>query len=332
MRRVSVADIMRETGLSRATVDRVLNRRGSVHPRTRAVVEETLGRLSSPGGEVALTPVADIAMRVGKGMMTQMRQAWAAADVRGIFEDLHLASEEAVLRRVEGLCRDVTRPLILTAKNSDRLTAVLRQARGRGKRIIAMVSDLAPAARDGFVGIDDRAAGQTAAFLIGRMLGDRPTTVGVVLGNSAFRCHEDREIGFRTGLRANFPKVVLAAEAQGEDSAELTREAVARMLRAQPALAAIYNVGGGNVGLVEALRQAGRAGDVLIVGHEANNVTLPLLRDGGMDFVIASPQKVLLDEALRRATSPAEAPQPDQTLVDFGVYTRFNLPSFSGAA
>ena len=332
MRRVSVADIMRETGLSRATVDRVLNRRGSVHPRTRAVVEETLGRLSSPGGEVALTPVADIAMRVGKGMMTQMRQAWAAADVRGIFEDLHLASEEAVLRRVEGLCRDVTRPLILTAKNSDRLTAVLRQARGRGKRIIAMVSDLAPAARDGFVGIDDRAAGQTAAFLIGRMLGDRPTTVGVVLGNSAFRCHEDREIGFRTGLRANFPKVVLAAEAQGEDSAELTREAVARMLRAQPALAAIYNVGGGNVGLVEALRQTGRAGDVLIVGHEANNVTLPLLRDGGMDFVIASPQKVLLDEALRRATSPAEAPQPDQTLVDFGVYTRFNLPSFSGAA
>lgn len=332
MRRVSVADIMRETGLSRATVDRVLNRRGSVHPRTRAVVEETLGRLSSPGGEVALTPVADIAMRVGKGMMTQMRQAWAAADVRGIFEDLHLASEEAVLRRVEGLCRDVTRPLILTAKNSDRLTAVLRQARGRGKRIIAMVSDLAPAARDGFVGIDDRAAGQTAAFLIGRMLGDRPTTVGVVLGNSAFRCHEDREIGFRTGLRANFPKVVLAAEAQGEDSAELTREAVARMLRAQPALAAIYNVGGGNVGLVEALRQTGRAGDVLIVGHEANNVTLPLLRDGGMDFVIASPQKALLDEALRRATSPAEAPQPDQTLVDFGVYTRFNLPSFSGAA
>ena len=261
MRRVSVADIMRETGLSRATVDRVLNRRGSVHPRTRAVVEETLGRLSSPGGEVALTPVADIAMRVGKGMMTQMRQAWAAADVRGIFEDLHLASEEAVLRRVEGLCRDVTRPLILTAKNSDRLTAVLRQARGRGKRIIAMVSDLAPAARDGFVGIDDRAAGQTAAFLIGRMLGDRPTTVGVVSGNSAFRCHEDREIGFRTGLRANFPKVVLAAEAQGEDSAELTREAVARMLRAQPALAAIYNVGGGNVGLVEALRQA--AGPVM---------------------------------------------------------------------
>ena len=71
---------------------------------------------------------------------------------------------------------------------------------------------------------------------------------------------------------------------------------------------------------------------MLIVGHEANNVTLPLLRDGGMDFVIASPQKVLLDEALRRATSPAEAPQPDQTLVDFGVYTRFNLPSFSGAA
>ena len=45
MRRVTVADIMRETGLSRATVDRVLNGRARVHDRTRAVVEETVARL-----------------------------------------------------------------------------------------------------------------------------------------------------------------------------------------------------------------------------------------------------------------------------------------------
>lgn len=47
MRRVTVADIMRETGLSRATVDRVLNGRAKVHDRTRAVVEETMARLRS---------------------------------------------------------------------------------------------------------------------------------------------------------------------------------------------------------------------------------------------------------------------------------------------
>lgn len=327
MRRVTVAEIMQATGLSRATVDRVLNGRGAVHPRTQAAVEDAFRRLS--GGQPApRAPRVDIALRVGRGMMAQMRGAWTELGAEGSFADLHLASEEQVLRRVEVLCRDLSRPLILTAKATDRLAALLRAARAGGKRIVAMVSDLAPPARDAFVGIDDRAAGQTAAFLIGRMLGDRPTTVGVVLGNSTFRCHEDREIGYRTGLRSHFPRVVLSGEAQGEDSAALTRDAVARMLKAHPAIGAIYNVGGGNAGLVEALQGSGRADDVLVVGHEANAATAPLLRAGGMDFVIASPPKLLLQEALRCATLPE--PPPDRVLVDFAVFTRFNLPGFAG--
>lgn len=331
MRRVTVAEIMRETGLSRATVDRVLNGRGHVHPRTRAAVEDTLARL---GRGEAPPPViaADIALRVGRGMMAQMRDAWQGAGLTGRFEDLYLADEDQVLRRIEDLCRDAHRPLILTAKNSDRLTDLLREARGRGKRIIAAVSDLAPEARDAFVGIDNRAAGQTAAFLIGRMLGDRPTTVGVVLGDIAFRCHEDREIGFRTALRAHFPKVVLAGEAQGEDSADLTRNAVLQMLKDHPALGAIYNVGGGNVGLLDALGEAGRAGDMLVIGHEVNAVTAPLLRGGGLDFAIAGDPVTLLAAALRHAFPEGAENLREIGLLDFAVYTRFNLPGFAHTA
>lgn len=332
MRRVTVADIMRETGLSRATVDRALNGRGRVHDRTRLVVEETLRKLMSPGAETPARPVvADIALRVGKGMMGQMRAAWAASGAKGAFHDLHMADEAAVLRSVEALCRDISRPLIVTVKNSDRLTAVLAAARAKGKRVIAVVSDLVSPARDAFVGLDDRAAGQTAAFLIGRMLGDRPTTVGVVLGSPAFRNHEDREIGFRSGLRAHFPKVVISGEAQGEDGADLTRNAVSRLLRDQPALGAIYNVGGGNVGLVEALRAAGRASDMLVVGHEVNPVTAPLLRAGAMDFAIAGDPALLLSNALALAAEAEPAKQGAERHLEFGVYTRFNLPLFGTA-
>lgn len=328
MRRVTVADIMRETGLSRATVDRALNGRGRVHGRTRLVVEETLRRLMTPGAEVASRPVlADIALRVGKGMLGQMRAAWTASGAKGTFHDLHMADESAVLRSVEALCRDPSRPLIVTAKNSDRLTAVLSAARGKGKRVIAMVSDLVSPARDAFVGLDDRAAGQTAAFLIGRMLGDRPTTVGVVLGSPAFRNHEDREIGFRSGLRANFPKIVISGEAQGEDSADLTRNAVARLLRDHPALGAIYNVGGGNAGMVDALRAAGRASDMLVVGHEVNPVTAPLLRAGAMDFAIAGDPAELLSSALALVAEADPGRQRTERHLTFGVYTRFNLPA-----
>ncbi|MBL9073378.1 LacI family DNA-binding transcriptional regulator [Tabrizicola sp.] len=329
MRRVTIADIMRETGLSRATVDRALNGRGRVHDRTRLVVDETLRKLSSPGADPVPRPVqADIALRIGKGMMGQLRAAWAASGAKGAFHDLHMADDTSVLRTVEGLCKDASRPLVVTIKSSERITALLSAARARGKRVIAVISDLLPSARDAFVGLDDRAVGQTAAFLIGRMLGDRPTTVGVVLGSPAFRCHEDREIGFRTGLRANFPKVVISGEAQGEDSAELTRLAVARLLRDQPALGALYNVGGGNLGLVEALRATGRAQDMLVVGHEVNPVTAPLLRAGEIDFALAGDPRELLSTALALAGGGEPAKQGAERLLDFGVYTRFNLPAF----
>lgn len=333
MRRVTVAEIMRETGLSRATVDRVLNNRGRVHDRTRSVVEETLHRLSAPDTQPPSgPPQADLVLRVGRGMMGQMRAAFTASGAVGAFHDLHMADEAAVLRCVEGLCKDLARPLIVTAKNSDRLVSVLANARARGKRIIAMVSDLSPMARDAFVGLDDRAAGQTAAFLIGRMLGDRPTTVGVVLGSPAFRCHEDREIGFRTGLRAHFPKVIISGEVQGEDSADLTRRTVADLLARHPALGAIYNVGGGNAGMVEALRGAGRVSDMLVVGHEVNPVTMPLLQSGALDFAISGDPSDMLDAALRCAMARGSDGAQPPRLRSFGIYTRFNMPDFSTTA
>lgn len=329
MRRVSISEITAETGLSRATVDRVLNGRDRVHPRTKAVVEAALHRLGAPAAQQAAAAVqADIVMRVGKGMLAQLRSAWEVAGARGHFDEMYLASEDAVLQRITTRLADRNRPLIVIAKNDARLTEALAEARGRGKRVIALVSDLAAEARDVFVGIDNRAAGQTAAFLIGRALGDRPTTVGVVLGDLAFRCHEDREIGFRTGLRAHFPKVVLSGEAQGEDSFELTRDAVGRMLQAHPALGAVYNVGGGNGGLAEALRLAGRQ-DMLVVGHEVNTVTAPLLRAGDMDFAIAAGPGRMLARALALAAVDPGQPLTQPSLLDFGVYTRFNLPVFA---
>ncbi|MBL9035747.1 MAG: LacI family DNA-binding transcriptional regulator [Rhodospirillaceae bacterium] len=332
MRRVSIAEIMTHTGLSRATVDRVLNRRGRVHHRTRELVEDTLKRLRAGSPDVPqLQPKADLVLRVGRGMMEQMRAAWDRAGASGTFHDMYQAKEAELVATIRSLGANTANALIITAKNTDRIADALREARRRGKRVIAILSDLAQDARDCFVGIDNRAAGRTAAFLVGRTLGDRPARVGVVLGDLAFRCHEDREIGFRTGLRANFPKVVIAGEALGEDNPALTRDAIARLLRDQPEIEAIYNVGGGNAGLVEALRRGGRRRGILLVGHEVNKVTIPLMTDGWMDYAIAADVDLILHEALRIAAGEGADGRRESTLLDFSVYTRFNLPVAAAA-
>ena len=55
---VSISEIVAATGLSRATVDRVLNKRPGVHPRTQAHVLRTLAHLESDGHAGASTALA----------------------------------------------------------------------------------------------------------------------------------------------------------------------------------------------------------------------------------------------------------------------------------
>lgn len=327
MRRVRNAELVAETGLSRATVDRVLNGRAGVHPRTRAVVEATLTRLARrPDMTSAPRADVDIVLRLGRGLMSQFSRVSKTEGRPGLrLYDMWQEGERSVLELVRTLCVDISRQLIITAKNTDTLVDELSRARARGKRVIALISDLAPEARDAFVGIDNRAAGQTAAYLVGSVIGDRPAGVAVLLGDHAFRCHDDREIGFRTALRADFPRIALVDEAMGEDNEEKTQRAVVNMLRSNPALSAVYNVAGGNNGLARALEIQNRQNDICVVGHEANAVTSPLLKSGILNFALAARPQLLFEAAISNALNPAAT----GTILDFSVYTHFNLPTWS---
>ncbi|TDO54849.1 LacI family transcriptional regulator [Kribbella sp. VKM Ac-2527] len=57
-RRVTVRDIAAETGVSIATVSRVLNQASNVAPQTRELVEQAVGRLGTPGLRGGARPVA----------------------------------------------------------------------------------------------------------------------------------------------------------------------------------------------------------------------------------------------------------------------------------
>jgi LacI family transcriptional regulator len=55
---ITINEIVAATGLSRATVDRVLNKRPGVHPRTQAHVLRVLAHLENNGQSVLQEPFA----------------------------------------------------------------------------------------------------------------------------------------------------------------------------------------------------------------------------------------------------------------------------------
>lgn len=327
--RVKVREVMDLTGLSRATVDRVVNGRGGTHPETERSVLNAIDRLGERRGGVAKgglprasdDPVQAL-FRLDRGLTGQLLAAAREQALPVSVENLDGRDENEILEAVRRACR-TDHPLIVTTKAHAPIVEELVRARRRGKRVIAMVSDLVPDARDGYVGIDDRRAGETVAYLIGSQVKGRPAKVAVVLGDYAFRCHEDREIGFRSGLRAMFPDIAVVDIAKGDDSSEMTRNAVRDLLGAHPDLDGIYNVAGGNDGLVEAIAEWGLSDRVTVVCHETNDITVPLIRCGALHFLISQNASTLLQTALDLARQESGA---QHKLIDFQICTPFNLP------
>ena len=331
MQKVRISDICTETGLSRSTVDRALNGRGKVHPRTAATIQETVQQLSRTAGAIHTNhamPV-DVLLRLGSGMTRQMKRTFEAIKgPKDRYFDLFQLNEETVLRQLTEICSDRERAAVVTVKDTERIRSLLTKARQSGKRIIALISELGPDACDGYIGIDNKSAGAAAAYLVVQAIGDRPSTVGIVVGDHSFRCHEDREIGFRASLREIGRRVVLAGEARGEDNAERTYLGVLRMLETHPGISAIYNVSGGNQGLVRALREVKRDQDIIAMCHELTDVSVPLLHDNSLNFIFSQDPYTLLTEALKMARATT-APGDVRAHIDFGFYTRYNLPRYA---
>lgn len=331
MHKVRIADICRTTGLSRSTVDRAINGRGQVHPRTLETIRRAIHHLSEQERQTPADPGApvDVLLRLGIGMMRQMKETFER--LKGPsdrYYDLYQLNEDTILRQLREVCSDTNRAAIVAVKDTDRIRSVLAKSRKAGKRIVALISELGADTRDAFVGIDNKAAGATAAYMITQAIGDRPAAVGVVVGDNDFRCHEDREIGFRTTLREIGRRVVLAGEAKGEDNPERTYFAVRKMLETHPSIGAIYNVSGGNDGLARAIRELGREQDVIVVTHELTHVSVPLLYENVLNFTFSQDPLVLLSEAMNIART-SELGSDSRRHVDFGVFTRYNLPAYA---
>ena len=82
------------------------------------------------------------------------------------------------------------------------------------------------------------------------------------------RDHAERRLGFVEVIERDFPNLGLLPVAEGLDDGGVTQPLVERILREVPDLVGLYSMGAGNGGVAAALERAGRAHDIVAVGHE----------------------------------------------------------------
>ena len=110
---------------------------------------------------------------------------------------------------LDTIARRGSRGVILKAPEAPEVNAAVLRLSEAGIPVVTLVSDLPFSKRVAYVGMDNRSAGATAAYLINQWLGDvlwgQDGRILVALSRSVFRGEEEREIGFRSAIRERWP-------------------------------------------------------------------------------------------------------------------------------
>jgi LacI family transcriptional regulator len=218
--------------------------------------------------------------------------------------------------------------VVLKAPDAPEVAAAVQRLGRAGIPVVTLVTDLPGSGRLAYVGMDNRAAGATAAYLLGQWLGDRPGNVLVTVSSSAFRGEEEREMGFRAAMRTaqSARTLVEVTGSEGLDSAQ--RDLVLDALARDPDLAAVYSIGGGNLATVGAFDAVGRHCAVF-VAHDLDEDNLRLLHAGRLSAVLHHDLGRDLREACRvimqaQGALPHRPPPWPSTIQ---VVTPFNVPA-----
>lgn len=304
-----VADVARLAGVSTATVDRVLHRRPGVRQATVQRVVQAAAQLDYlPRHELhaALAPEpmqllfvlpdrSSLFLRMLGEWVGFSQEHWAPFNVNcktAFIQSFDPEALAALLRRrgqrVDGVAfMALEHPLVREAV--DRLAEL-------GVPSITLVSDLSHSKRVAYVGLDNRAAGRTAAYLIGRFLGPaRRAKVAMIAGSLSYRAHEEREAGFMQLMAEEYPQLQVLDLREGYDDERTNYRQTRAILEQHPDLAAIYNIGGAAEGVGRALKEGGHEHRVVFIGHGLTPDTRALLIDGSMDAVITqNPQGAVM--------------------------------------
>jgi len=332
--RPKLEEIARVAGVSKATVDRVLNNRAGVQGHTRAHVLAVANELSGlgssaransvaldfvlPGGDNEF--IADLASQIEHQMRKRGDVDIRVHRVEGIDPD-EIATRLATLRPG---CQGVG----LVGLDSPSVREAVRKLIASGLPVLTLVSDITHVGRFNYVGIDNRAAGRLAGYLIGRFLPGAAGKVALIAGALAYRGHEEREMGFRHVLRERFPNLSITAEREVQESADRAYSEVKNLLAEHQDLKAIYCIGAGQDGVGRALVESGRENDVVFIGHDLTDHSRAALLSGVMDAVIDQNSIVEGREAVDRLVRAVRQDQDISTAtVRIQSVFRENIPS-----
>lgn len=291
----TLKEIAHQAGLSLATVDRVLHGRDHVRQATRDRVVAAQAELSRQyaisqlqGTKVTL----DIVMLAPDRFTSAVREAFEAelplmrpATFRARFQFAEVLDEAELIALLKAIARRGTQGIVLKAPATQGVSEVLAYLATKKIPVVTYVTDIDPSLRLAYVGMPNRKAGSTAAYLLSRMAGASPGQVLVTLSSREFEGEDARRIGFSNHLARHAPHLTMVTVSEGFGVDRATGTLVAEALAEHPDIRFVYSIGGGNRAILNAFSAVGRR-IAVFAAHDLDRTNTGLLKARLLSFVI----------------------------------------------
>ncbi len=336
----TIKEIASLAGVSRGTVDRVLNHRGAVNPQTEAKILEIVRALDYKPNKAGIVLAAQkknlklgvVLLGLGNPFYDDVLSGVheKAAELEGYNCSVLIRqtdySLEQQLNAIEELAAEGINGLAISPYNDKAVREKINALCNQGIPVVTLNTDIENSRRIAYVGSNFYRSGETAAGLMHLMTGG-DVFVGIVSGSQNVLCHTERIAGFRHVTDSYQNIRILHIVNNNDDDAE-SYELTSGLLSKYPQINALYFTAGGVYGGCRAVMALGRHKNMTVIANDMVPTTREFMEKGLIAATIC--QQPFLQgytplTILFTYLTTGEAPVSEHHYVDVDIRIKENL-------
>ena len=308
--RPTTKDLAKAAGVSLATVDRVLNGRSGVRKKTIEAVNQAIEKIGFERNQIAATLARQRAYRFAFALprsggefldeiVDRLREFERVGRAEMIETEVIRIDERdphKAARTLGRLSPEDIDGIAIMAPETPQIRDALHRMLERGIQTIPFVANQQ---EDGFVGIDNRAAGATAGRLMGRFLGQAQGSIIALTETTQSRDSLERRLGFDAVFNRDYPNLRVLPTLETHGDPGRTQHVLRNALTAHSDVVGLYLMGAEARTPIEVARHLNATAHLVTIAHERTPSTEAALRRGDIDAVIHQDPGHLVRSAVR---------------------------------